>query len=63
MVDLPNPRIDWSVLDGSEQAFHFYRSLGAVPMGEWTGYRLSGRAASTASFVAQMSTEVKSDLC
>ena len=32
------------MLDGSEQAFLFYRSLGAVPMGEWTGYWLSGEA-------------------
>lgn len=35
-------RIDWSVLDWNETALRFYRSLGAVPMDEWTGYRLSG---------------------
>ncbi len=37
-------RVDWSVLDWNDQALRFYRSLGAVPMDEWTGYRLSGEA-------------------
>jgi GNAT superfamily N-acetyltransferase len=37
-------RIDWSVLDWNEPALRFYRSLGAVPMDEWIGYRLSGEA-------------------
>jgi len=44
MFDLPNPRFDWSVLDWNEPAIRFYQSLGAVPMDEWTGYRLSGEA-------------------
>ncbi len=35
-------RIDWSVLNWNETALRFYRSLGSVPMDEWTGYRLSG---------------------
>ncbi len=37
-------RIDWCVLDWNESAIGFYRSLGAVPMDGWTGYRLSGDA-------------------
>jgi GNAT superfamily N-acetyltransferase len=37
-------RVDWSVLDWNESAIRFYRSLGAVPMDEWTGYRLAGPA-------------------
>ena len=37
-------RVDWSVLDWNQSAIGFYRSLGAVPMDEWTGYRLSGEA-------------------
>ena len=40
-------RVDWSVLDWNEQAIRFYRSLGAVPMEEWTGYRLEGPALTT----------------
>jgi GNAT superfamily N-acetyltransferase len=35
-------RVDWAVLNWNENALRFYRSLGAVPMDEWTGYRLSG---------------------
>jgi GNAT superfamily N-acetyltransferase len=35
-------RIDWSVLTWNEPALGFYRSLGAVPLDEWIGYRLSG---------------------
>jgi ribosomal protein S18 acetylase RimI-like enzyme len=37
-------RIDWSVLTWNELALGFYRSLGAEPMDEWIGYRLSGEA-------------------
>lgn len=34
-------RIDWSVLDWNEPAIRFYRSLGAEPLDEWTGFRLA----------------------
>ena len=37
-------RVEWSVLDWNEQALRFYRSLGAEPLDEWIGYRLSGAA-------------------
>ena len=37
-------RVEWSVLDWNEQALAFYRSLGAVPLDEWVGYRLAGKA-------------------
>jgi GNAT superfamily N-acetyltransferase len=37
-------RIDWSVLTWNETALRFYRSLGAHPMDEWIGYRLTGAA-------------------
>jgi len=37
-------RLDWSVLDWNMSAIRFYESLAAVPMDEWTGYRLSGEA-------------------
>ena len=37
-------RVDWSVLDWNESAIGFYESIGAVPMDEWTGYRLTGAA-------------------
>ena len=35
-------RLEWSVLDWNAPAIGFYRSLGAVPMDEWTVYRLMG---------------------
>jgi ribosomal protein S18 acetylase RimI-like enzyme len=35
-------RIDWSVLTWNDTALRFYRSLGARPMDEWVGYRLTG---------------------
>ena len=37
-------RFEWAVLDWNEPAIGFYKSLGAVPMDEWTVYRLSGEA-------------------
>ena len=37
-------RVEWSVLDWNEPAIGFYRSLGAVPMSEWTVFRLTGSA-------------------
>jgi len=37
-------RFEWSVLDWNTPAIEFYRSLGAVPMDEWTVQRVSGPA-------------------
>lgn len=37
-------RLEWSVLDWNTPAIDFYRSLGAVPMDEWTVFRLAGEA-------------------
>src|SRR4029077_6278241 len=37
-------RLEWSVLNWNEPAIRFYRSLGAVPLDEWTSYRLTGEA-------------------
>ena len=37
-------RMEWSVLDWNETAHGFYASLGAVPMHEWTTWRLTGAA-------------------
>lgn len=35
-------RLEWAVLDWNEPSIGFYRSLGAVPMDEWTTFRLTG---------------------
>ncbi|MCX6271718.1 MAG: GNAT family N-acetyltransferase [Bacteroidetes bacterium] len=34
-------RMEWAVLDWNSPAINFYKSLGAVPMDEWTVFRLS----------------------
>ncbi|MGW5359745.1 N-acetyltransferase family protein [Actinopolymorpha pittospori] len=34
-------RLEWSVLDWNAPSIGFYRSLGAVPMDEWTVFRLA----------------------
>lgn len=39
-------RLEWTVLDWNEPAIGFYRSLGALPMSDWTTYRLTGEALS-----------------
>ena len=36
-------RLEWSVLDWNEPAIYFYRKLGAVPMSEWTVFRVTGK--------------------
>jgi GNAT superfamily N-acetyltransferase len=40
-------RLEWQVLDWNEPSIGFYRSLGAVPMDEWTTFRLDGEALTT----------------
>ena len=35
-------RLEWSCLDWNKPSIAFYLSLGAVPMEEWTVYRLTG---------------------
>jgi GNAT superfamily N-acetyltransferase len=37
-------RLEWSVLDWNEPSIQFYKALGAVPMDEWTTYRMTGAA-------------------
>lgn len=35
-------RLEWSCLDWNKPSIDFYLSMGAVPMEEWTVYRLTG---------------------
>ena len=37
-------RLEWWVLDWNEPALKVYRSIGAVPMDEWTVQRVTGEA-------------------
>lgn len=45
-VDRGYGRFEWWVLDWNTPAIDFYRSIDAVPMDEWTVYRVSGEALS-----------------
>jgi GNAT superfamily N-acetyltransferase len=46
-------RMEWSVLDWNENAIAFYRSLGAVPLDEWTVQRLTGDALKNLAFAGR----------
>ncbi len=35
-------RLEWWCLDWNKPSIEFYRSLGAVPMDDWTVYRITG---------------------
>ena len=35
-------RLEWCCLDWNKPSIDFYKSLGAIPMDEWTVYRLTG---------------------
>jgi GNAT superfamily N-acetyltransferase len=37
-------RVEWGVLAWNQPSIEFYKKLGAVPMDEWTKYRLDGEA-------------------
>ncbi len=37
-------RFEWWCLDWNEPSIQFYKALGAVPMDEWTTYRVTGDA-------------------
>jgi GNAT superfamily N-acetyltransferase len=36
-------RLEWAVLDWNQPAIDFYKKLGAVPMSEWTVFRITGK--------------------
>lgn len=40
-------RFEWWCIDWNEPSINFYKSIGAVPMDEWTVYRVTGDALTT----------------
>lgn len=42
-------RFDWSVLNWNSPSIDFYEAMGAVPMSDWTVFRLSGSALAEAA--------------
>jgi len=43
-IDRGCGRLEWTVLNWNEPSIHFYDSLGAAPMRDWTLYRLTGES-------------------
>lgn len=43
-VERDYERFQWWVLDWNQPSIEFYKSIGAVPMDEWTVFRVSGAA-------------------
>ena len=41
-LEMGGGRLEWSVLDWNEPAISFYKKMGAVPLDEWTTFRLTG---------------------
>lgn len=37
-------RLEWSVLDWNQSAIDFYKKLGALPMSDWTVFRITGKS-------------------
>src|SRR5882762_5264540 len=37
-------RFEWAVLDWNKPSIDFYKGLGAVPLDDWTSFRLTGAA-------------------
>jgi GNAT superfamily N-acetyltransferase len=50
-------RLEWSVLDWNQPSIGFYRSVGAVPMEEWTVFRLTDEALT--AFAADRRTQAR----
>lgn len=42
-------RVEWSVLNWNQPSIDFYDAFGAVPMTDWTQFRLTGAALATAA--------------
>jgi len=37
-------RLEWAVLDWNDSAIGFYKKLGAIPLNDWTVFRVTGSA-------------------
>ncbi len=46
-------RLEWAVLNWNKPAIKFFKSLGTVPMDEWTTYRLTGKS------LAKLASKIK----
>ena len=42
-LQMEGGRLEWAVLDWNEPAISFYKKMGAVPLNEWTSFRVTGK--------------------
>lgn len=54
-------RLEWTVLDWNAPAIGFYRSIGAVPMEEWTTQRLTGESLGALAALADGAVPSRAD--
>ena len=52
-VDRGWGRFEWAVLDWNEPSIAFYKRMGAVPMHDWTVFRVTGKALENLAFKNQ----------
>ena len=41
-LEMGGGRLEWAVLDWNKTAISFYKKMGAVPLNEWTTFRVTG---------------------
>ena len=41
-LEMGGGRLEWAVLDWNKTAISFYKKMGAIPLDEWTTFRLTG---------------------
>ena len=41
-LEIGGGRLEWAVLDWNKTAISFYKKMGAVPLNEWTTFRVTG---------------------
>ncbi len=51
--DCGSGRLEWWCLDWNKPSIDFYKSLGAVPMSDWTTYRITGKTLDSLAGMAQ----------
>ena len=49
-------RFEWAVLDWNQPSIDFYKSLGAVPLDDWTIFRVTGKALEKLAAMSESST-------
>ena len=51
-IDRNCGRLEWSVLDWNQLAIDFYKRIGATPLDDWTGFRITDDALSALAAVS-----------